>query len=47
MTVRPVGRRPSFRRAGVAGLSGLSLTLTYLMQVYSALQRRNELGFKT
>ena len=31
----------------LVGLSGLSLTLMYLMQVYSALQRRNELGFKT
>ena len=31
----------------LAGLSGLSLTLVYLMQVYSALQRRNELGFTT
>jgi hypothetical protein len=30
----------------LAGLSVMSLTLTYLMQVYSALHRRNELGLK-
>jgi hypothetical protein len=29
----------------LTGLSVLSLTLTYLMQVYSALHRRNDLGF--
>jgi hypothetical protein len=28
------------------GLSVLSLTLTYLMQIYSALQRRNALGLR-
>jgi hypothetical protein len=28
------------------GLSVVSLTLTYLMQIYSALQRRNALGLR-
>ena len=32
--------------ASLVGVSSLSLTLTYVMQVYSALQRRNALGLR-
>ena len=39
------GTRLLFLYFSLTGLSVTSLTLTYLMQVYAALQRRNALGF--
>lgn len=38
------GMRVFFLGMSLIGMTGLSLTLTYLMQVYTALQQRNTLG---
>ena len=40
------GMRMFYLLDSLVGMSVISLTLTYLMQVYSALQKRNELGLK-
>lgn len=40
------GMRMFYSLNSLVGMSVLSLTLTYLMQVYSALHKRNELGLK-